>query len=76
MERTVSINIDEDLIKDVPLQEVQKAVGRLSLWASFPSVSIYNDGKNDLVAHYFREDEQHGYTIGAIWRGNEFTFHS
>jgi hypothetical protein len=38
---------------------------------------IYNDGKDaDLVAHYYKENGSHGYTIGAVWHGDDYGFHS
>ncbi len=57
-----------------------RAMGRLATWAvdDFNRVDIYNDGKDDFVAHYSDTEHDRKYVIGAIWRKEteEFTFHS
>lgn len=77
MDRTVEIFIDDERLIDVTRKELDTAIGYLANWGRqrFPICRIYNDGKNDLVAVYF-EGERRGYTIGAVWRGTEYTFHS
>jgi hypothetical protein len=78
MKRNITINIDELNLPDVPKKELHTAIGRLSVWAldDYDIVKIYKDGKTDLTARYFKSDNTGEYTIGAVWRGNEFTFHS
>lgn len=77
MDRTVEIFIDDERLIDVTRKELDTAIGYLSNWGRqrFPICRIYNDGKNDLIAVYF-EGERGGFTIGAVWRGSEYTFHS
>lgn len=77
MDRTVEIFIDDERLTEVSRKELDTAIGYLSNWGRqrFPICRIYNDGKNDLIAVYF-EGERGGFTIGAVWRGSEYTFHS
>jgi hypothetical protein len=77
--RIVIINLTEEESPSVPLQELHKAVGRLSVWAlnSYDTVNIWSDGKEDLIAIYTHSDESNKkYAIGAVWRGAEYTFNS
>ncbi len=73
---------------DIPTQEVDKAVGYLSNWASqmYKTCVISHDGlEGDIIALFWKGEQLPGrpdYTIGAIWRkiGNEkspsYSFHS
>lgn len=77
--RTVELHLDIDRIQ-APVLKVQQAIGRLSMWGegSFPTVKIFNDGDNDMVATYHDSEGVRKYVIGAVWRpsSNEYTFHS
>lgn len=54
-----------------------EAIGYLGTWnLSYPIVRIYRDGKTDLVAAYFDADGNRQYTIGAVWHGDHYGFHS
>lgn len=78
MNRTVEINVDLDRVKHENNQQLQQAIGRLSLWGpTLQTVRIFNDGDNDLIAVYLDNDVRR-YVIGAVWRpeSNEYTFHS
>ena len=77
MDRTVEIFIDDERLEEVPRKELDTAIGYLSNWGRqrFDKCRIYNDGINDLIAVYFQGDVR-GFTIGAVWRGSEYTFHS
>jgi len=79
--RTVELHYEEERLVEVPTIQLQQAIGRLSIWAysGYDKVSVYSDGKNDLIAHYIDlNDSDHRYTIGAVWRpeSKEYTFHS
>lgn len=53
------------------------AIGYLSTWnLSYPTVNIYRDRDNDLVAVYHKEDGERAYVIGAVWHGTDYGFHS
>lgn len=58
----------------------EEAIGYLSDWGSherFPVVDIYPDDTMHMVAVYrARAGDAPGYVIGAVWRGEKFTFHS
>ena len=56
-------------------ENLYKAIGYLATWGGFQTVSIYSDGKADLIAVY-SQDGVRGYTIGAIWDGIRYGFHS
>lgn len=68
--RTVEIYADK-----VDNEDYLRALGYLSSYSSYDTVKIYNDGKNDLIAHYFRGDK-YQFTIGAIFREGKYEFHS
>lgn len=52
------------------------AIGYLSTWnLSYPTVRIFKDGDTDLVAVYFKGGDRM-YTIGAVWHGGHYGFHS
>jgi hypothetical protein len=59
-------------------EHLWKAIGYLSQWASgtYPNANIYSDGGCDLVAHYSDPDCGRQYTIGAVWHGDHYGFHS
>jgi hypothetical protein len=53
------------------------AIGYLSSWnLSYPTVRIFRDGGDDLVAVYFNKDGERSYVIGAVWHGEHYGFHS
>ena len=52
------------------------AIGYLSTWnLSYPTVRIFRDGSTDLVAVYLKDGDRM-YTIGAVWHGDHYGFHS
>lgn len=61
---------------------VRSALGYLSLWnwTGYPYVNIVlmgREGEMELIANYRKEDGGTiGYTIGAVWHGDHFGFHS
>ena len=78
--RTIQLEIDINKTDiNVPVAKLFNAIGYLSTWnqTSYPKVVIYNDGKDaNLIAHYYKENGSHGYTIGAVWHGDDYGFHS
>ena len=59
--------------------ELMMALGYLSTWnMTFPSVTIFvqDEINPELVAVYKDEDDVRRYTIGAVWNGTKFGFHS
>ena len=84
--RIVMIIIDPDtehtLREEVGSKEYDAAIGYLSTWnLSFPTVQIYCTGSGprsnpELLAIYSYPDGTRGYTIGAVWHGDHFGFHS
>ena len=75
--RTVRIHTDKP--EDVSYGQYFQALGHLADWAAerYPIADIKHDGKTDLIATYRETPEgQTRYTIGAVWRGNQYTFHS
>jgi hypothetical protein len=76
--RTVELELGFPI--DVPMDKLFNAIGYLSTWSmSYPKVSIYRDNKSpNLMAHYFKENGDCGYTISAIWDGTceKYSFHS
>ena len=64
-------------------EPIRKALGYLSLWnwSTYPFVNIVlmgdSEGEMELLASYRKEEGgEAGYTIGAVWHGNDFGFHS
>jgi hypothetical protein len=52
------------------------AIGYLSSWnLSYPTVDIFKDGGDDLVAVYSKDGDR-VYTIGAVWHDDHYGFHS
>ena len=82
MTRQVELNLSsEDMIQIAESigtwDKLWQAIGYLSSWnMSYPTVRIFRDGKDDLVAAYFKEDGERGYVIGAVWHGEHYGFHS
>jgi hypothetical protein len=80
--RNVELNFDADELTDlceVGPDKIERALGYLSTWgfSRFPLVRILRDReKTDFIAHYFNEDGNWGYTIGAVWHGDHYGFHS
>lgn len=61
-------------------QAYHAAIAYLSLWAihspKYQQVTITNDGLDgDLVA-YYSDGNRQTYAIGAVWRGESYSFHS
>ena len=82
MTRSVELNLSsEDMIQIAESigtwDKLWQAIGYLSSWnMSYPTVRIFRDGGDDLVAVYFKEDGERGYVIGAVWHGEHYGFHS
>jgi hypothetical protein len=54
-----------------------QAIGYLSTWnLSYPTVNIFKDGANDLVAVYRNDVGTKQYVIGAVWHGTDYGYHS
>jgi hypothetical protein len=78
-ERVITLRIDENKVSSIPRKDLSSAVGYLSTWAleRFNHVTITNDRDEDLVAYYSYEPEgETKYVIGAVWRGESYSFHS
>jgi len=82
MTRQVELNLSsEDMIQIAESigtwDKLWQAIGYLSSWnMSYPTVRIFRDSGDDLVAAYFKEDGERGYVIGAVWHGEHYGFHS
>lgn len=81
MERIVKLHINFDMIDaSIPSHEVDAAIGRLSRWglSMYPICSIFNDGYNDMIAHYSDTYGTLRFTIGAVFGEKEqkYSFHS
>lgn len=81
--RTIKLNINAvemtELHAATDAAQVFAAIGYLSTWnMTFPHLTIFKDGKTDLVAAYRKEDGTQGYVIGAVWNATtgKFGFHS
>jgi len=80
--KTIELYVDEERLEGIPKLQYHQAIGRLAtfgrpaMFSSYPLVRIYNDGNNDLIANYYDEDKNPKFTIGAVWRGTDYTFHS
>lgn len=79
--RTVELNltnVDMITIADSigTWDKLWEAIGYLSSWnLSYPVVNIFKDRDNDLVAVYFKDGDR-VYTIGAVWNGTGYGYHS
>jgi hypothetical protein len=88
MTRTIELNLsDEDMIQITNIlretagqkawEHLQGAIGYLITWnTSYPKVTIYRDGKTDLIACYYNEQGERKYVIGAVWHETHYGFHS
>lgn len=82
MTRTVNLNLtNEDMITIAESigtwDKLWTAIGYLSSWnLSHPTVNIFRDGGDDLVAVYLDGNEDRKYVIGAVWNGTDYGFHS
>ena len=78
MNRTIQLQIDDERIKHGNFKERDAAIGYLSAWAAhlYPNCCIRNDGTDDLVAVYKNESGEIKYVIGAVWRGDRYSYHS
>lgn len=80
-ERIVCIHIDA--VTQTQMKEIVghdewiKAIGYLSTWnMTFPKVDIYADGETDMIAVYLNDEGVKSYSIGAVWHGDHYGFHS
>jgi hypothetical protein len=82
MTRTVNLNLtNEDMIQIAESigtwDKLWTAIGYLSTWnLSYPTVNIYRDRDNDLVAVYLDGNEDRKYVIGAVWHDDDYGYHS
>ena len=79
--RAVTIHMDREQISDMQdltdCKDWYRAVGYLSTWnLTYPICNIFADGKTDMVAVYKTTTGERGYTIGAVWHGDHYGFHS
>ena len=81
MTRQVNLNLtSEDMIIIAESigtwDKLWTAIGYLSSWnLSYPTVDIFKDGGDDLVAVYSKDGDR-VYTIGAVWHDDHYGFHS
>jgi hypothetical protein len=82
MTRTVNLNLTaEDMITIAESigtwDKLWTAIGYLSTWnLSYPTVNIFRDRGDDLVAVYLNDAGETKYVIGAVWHGEHYGFHS
>lgn len=81
MTRNVHLHVDavslNQLCHATDTLELYKAIAYLSTWnLTYPTVEIYHDGETNLLATFKTEAGKIGYTIGAVWNGSSFGFHS
>jgi len=81
MERTVRLYVNIDRINEnIPTHEVDATIGKLSRWGlgMYPTCSIFNDGYNDMIAHYTDAYGALRFTLGAVWGEKEqkYSLHS
>ena len=64
----------------IPHAVFWNAIGYLSCWSadSKPRCEIQPNRDGDMVAHYYNENGEHAYTIGAVWHEDEkrYSLHS
>ena len=82
MTRTVNLNLtNEDMIQIAESigtwEKLWHAIGYLSTWnLSYPTVNIFRDGGDDLVAAYLDDGGNRKYVIGAVWHDDHYGYHS
>lgn len=80
MGRLVIDRIDRKQITHGNQAALDSAIEYLSNWSTrrFSHVTLHNDGPEDIVAAYRIDSKQGtpGYVIGAVWRGESYSFHS
>jgi ABC-type siderophore export system fused ATPase/permease subunit len=84
MARTINLELTTGQQTEIAVdinswEKLWHAIGYLTAWAAdqYPTATIWRDGQGpDLVAHYRHEDGSFGYTIGAVWHGDHYGFHS
>ena len=81
-DRTITLCIDNNQLTEIAetigyWDKLQAAIGYLATWnTNYPKVTIYRDGKTDLVALYYNEQGERAYVIGAVWHETHYGFHS
>lgn len=74
----IDIIIDTQKMKDVPDDKIEQVIGqilvRFSKW-NCDRLTILSEGHNNLFCQFYFKDKIR-VTMGAIWRGTEFTFHT
>lgn len=85
-QRTITLNLDAvtktEIAEITGHDKLHAALGYLSVWnMSFAHVTISGgvfDGNPELLATYRADADAPsvGYTIGAVWHGDHFGFHS
>lgn len=80
--RMVTLELDANAMTQVAVtvgswDKLWGAIGYLSSWnLSYPYVTIFRDGATDLVAVYKDSSGVRQYTIGAVWHGAHYGYHS
>ena len=81
-QRTVTLSLTaEDMIQIAgsigTWDKLWAAIGYLSTWnTNYPTVNIFRDGGDDLVAVYRTLIGNKQYVIGAVWNGTDYGYHS
>jgi hypothetical protein len=53
------------------------AIGYMATWnTTYPTVKIMRDGGSNMVAIYYRHNDDREYVIGAVWHEDHYGFHS
>lgn len=82
-QRNVTVNLTSGTATEIAVEinswdKLHAAIGYLSMWAvdAYPNVLIIRDSGADLLGIYYDADNNHKYTIGAVWHGDHYGFHS
>ena len=75
--RTVSIHLSPEdkleIASRTNWKELHRAIGYLSSWGlEYPRVTIYRFCATDLAADYFNDNDEHAYSVTAIWHGDHY----
>ena len=74
----MTISIDTEKMMDAPDEKIEQVIGqiitRFAKW-NCDKLVIFSEGNNNLWCQFSFEDKVK-VTMGAIWRGTEFTFHT
>ena len=74
----IDIIIDTEKMMDVPDKKIEQVIGQIIIkfarW-NCDRLSIISEGNNNLYCQFWNKGRVK-MTMGAIWRGDEFTFHT